>query len=455
MKKVVVVGLIISLFCSSLVVPNYAKNVENYSYLKLEANNIDDLGQCVGYTLIGPLDSHPTLIDMEGNIIHTWKNISVLGQMLPGGSVVGPTKPRTGYIMDREFKEVIQEEWNGEVIWNFTGWKYDHTDTIMARAHHDIKRVGNPVYYAPSHTYFHEGKTLVLARYNHTNNSVSKKEIVDDVIYEVDWSGNLTGFEWIATEHFDELGFNKLEKIGISLFPGYHCFMPEKLRNFFYIKHDWLHLNSIAIIGNNSWYDEGDERFHPGNIMITSRHANIIAIINQESGNILWKIGPDYSFKTKEGKKIGQIIGPHDAHMIPKDLPGEGNILIFDNGGVAGYGLLGMPNEKRKYSRVIEINPVTLDIVWEYKHPFGFKKITNGKWHKFFSGTISNSQRLPNGNTLICEGRSKRIFEVNTYGDIVWELLWNSDLYRAYRIPPEWVPGNPCGYEPWENFVMN
>jgi len=453
MKKVIVVGLILLLFCSGLVIPNYAKSVENYRFSNLETNNITDLEQCIGYTLIGPLDSRPTLIDMDGNIIHIWKNIFVLGQMLPGGSVVGPTKPRTGYIMDREFKEVIQEEWNDEVIWNFTGWKYDHADTIMARAHHDIKRVGNPVYYAPNNTYFHEGNTLVLARYNHTNNSVSKKELVDDAIYEVDWSGNLTGFEWIATEHFNEFGFSKLEKIGIALFPGYHCFMPEKLRNFFYIKHDWLHLNSIAILGNNSWYDKGDERFHPDNIMITSRHACIIAIISRESGKIVWKIGPDYSFKTEEGKKIGQILGPHDAHMIPKGLTGEGNILIFDNGGLAGYGLLGMPNEKRKYSRVVEINPVTLDIVWEYKHPFGFKKIPNGKWHKFFSGTISGSQRLPNGNTLICEGRSKRIFEVNKEGDIVWELLWNSDIYRAYRIPPEWVPGNPCGYEPWENLL--
>jgi hypothetical protein len=118
----------------------------------------------------------------------------------------------------------------------------------------------------------------------------------------------------------------------------------------------------MSKLGKNKWYNAGDERFNPENIMICSRHANIIAIICRETGEIVWKIGPDYSQKTEEGKKIGQIVGPHHAHMIPEGLPGAGNILVFDNGGFSGYGILGMPNKFRCYSRVIEINPYTLDI---------------------------------------------------------------------------------------------
>jgi hypothetical protein len=70
---------------------------------------------------------------------------------------------------------------------------------------------------------------------------------------------------------------------------------------------------------------------------------------------------------------------------------------------------------------------------------------------KFFSPFISGVQRLPNGNTLICEGRSGRVFEVTREGKIVWEYLNplggevepNAQggksppkaLFRAVRIP--------------------
>ena len=37
-------------------------------------------------------------------------------------------------------------------------------------------------------------------------------------------------------------------------------------------------------------------------------------------------------------RKLGWIIGQHHAHIIPRGLPGEGNLLVFDNGGWAGYG---------------------------------------------------------------------------------------------------------------------
>jgi hypothetical protein len=69
---------------------------------------------------------------------------------------------------------------------------------------------------------------------------------------------------------------------------------------------------------------------------------------------------------------------------------------------------------------------------------------------------LSSAQRLPNGNTLITEGQGGdrgRVFEVNPDKEIVWDYYMplKIHLYRAYRIPPDWVPGNPEGYPFWED----
>ena len=117
-------------------------------------------------------------------------------------------------------------------------------------------------------------------------------------------------------------------------------------------------------------------------------------------------------------------------------------MLVFDNGGSSGYGFAGpiAPNGvgafARATSRVLEINPVTLELVWSYAAP------------RFFSTNISGAQRLPNGNTLITEGAGGRVFEVTNDSAIVWEYMNplfagprpSNDVYRAYRLPYDWIP---------------
>ena len=139
--------------------------------------------------------------------------------------------------------------------------------------------------------------------------------------------------------------------------------------------------------------------------------------------------------------------------MIPRGLPGEGNILVFDNGGWAGYGPpnpgapTGYRNARRDYSRVLEFDPVTLEVVWQYTAAeAGFAPIVEA--YKFYSGYISSAQRLPNGNTLITEGTDGRLFEVTPEYEIVWEYISpyfgkkrnHNSVYRAYRVPYEWIP---------------
>jgi hypothetical protein len=152
---------------------------------------------------------------------------------------------------------------------------------------------------------------------------------------------------------------------------------------------DWAHINNMALLGPNKWYDTGDKRFHPENIIYDARVLNVIAIIDRPTGKIAWKVGPDFT-ATPALRKLGQIIGPHHAQMIPKGLPGEGNILVFDNGGYAGYGApnpgspTGMYNALRDYSRVIEFDPITLQIVWEYSMK-AIGALPKIEGHKFYS----------------------------------------------------------------------
>jgi len=449
--------LILLNFTTFFVEGNYSRNI---------IINKGDNSCCQGYTLISYQANinRAILINMEGKVIRRWFHIFPFpAKILPNGNIIfanEETEPSTHATEDST--ELIQLDWNENIVWSFKNW-----DDGRARQHHDFQREGNPVgYYAPGQPFMENGNTLILSHKNITNSNISDFTLIDDVIYEVDWEGNLTGFKWLASDHFDELGFDEETKKSIKEYPGCKCEIFIMLRG------DYLHINSISYLGQNHWYDEDPEKywyFNPDNIILDSRHANFIIIISKVNGSIVWRVGPRFPENYKEGY-LDSIIGPHNAHMIPKGLPGEGNILVFDNGGEAGYDKNGCPSKFRNYSRVIEFDPVTNEIIWEYKNSFGdqmnwfikilFFLIPGGKMHHFFSAYVSNAQRLPNGNTLITEGMTGRIFEVTPDSVIVWDYnlpLWIPLLnyryrlaYRAYRIPPEWVPKNPSGYENWD-----
>ena len=477
--------------------------IEGYGNLSFVTFETDEA--CEGYTLInkiGNIDGSAKLIDMNGKKVNSWTGffpsvVSFPAKMLSNGDIiVGKTPTLIPWIIFLLFGEdaghafaynqyVIQMDWNGTEKWSFNNWDeimfYGINIGMAARQHHDFQRDGNPVgYYAPGQDFVTNGNTLILAKKDLINSSISNTELHDDVIYEVDWNGEFTGFIWYGNEHFEEFGFDESAKASISSFPGLDLPTVDwcedvELQEF--SEGDYLHINSISRLGINKWYNEDPELysyFHPENIILDSRHGNFIAIIDHLTGNVVWRVGPDYSENTLEGQNIGQIIGPHNAHMIPNGLPGEGNILLFDNGGAAGYGdVAGQPNKFRNYSRIIEFNPVTLEIVWEYSNAKSeyadetfrhyWKTVTKGENHHFFSPYVSSAQRLINGNTLITEGFASRVFEVNSNGNLVWEYapanylekLLTPIFYRAYRVPPEWVSENIENYDLWENIYQN
>jgi hypothetical protein len=391
-----------------------------------------------GYTILTTKGEATVLIDMNGNVVHQWKNVCVEehpAKLLPGGYVMGATGERGRILAYPDSNDLSVVDWNGKIIWSFP----------KAGVHHDFQREGNPVgYYVPGmEPLVDKGKTLILSHKVVENKKISDKVLYDDVIIEVDYQGKIL-WEWLASNHFDEMGFDTIAKYVMYKNPNVTMDRTPGV-----VGGDWIHVNSASYLGPNKWYDAGDQRFHPDNVIYDGRQTNTTGIIDRKTGKIVWHLGPDFT-ATRELQRMGPTIGLHHAHMIPKGLPGEGNILIFDNGGYGGFGLpnpgapTGVNNALRDHSRVLEIDPITLKVVWEYNaNKSGYRDL-----YKFYSDYVSSAQRLPNGNTLICEGSVGRLFEVTPKYEIVWEYIspfYNMDekfnlVYRAYRAPYEYAP---------------
>ena len=131
-------------------------------------------GKCWnGFNVLSVLGADTNLIDMNGRVVKTWKGISGFpNKVLPGGHLMGSTGARNKKYGFQDQLNVVQVDWNGEIVWRF-----DRAELIsdpgeaprwMARQHHDYQREGNPVgYYAPGmEPLTTGGKTTMLT---HTN----------------------------------------------------------------------------------------------------------------------------------------------------------------------------------------------------------------------------------------------------------------------------------------------
>ncbi|MDA0240836.1 MAG: aryl-sulfate sulfotransferase [Proteobacteria bacterium] len=202
-----------------------------------------------------------------------------------------------------------------------------------------------------------------------------------EAIQEIDWRTKEVVWEWLSYEHLDPEG-------------DALCQLCPRDR--------WTNFNATEELPN-------------GDILVSARCISTIFIIDRKTGEITWRWGP------------GEISHQHNPTMLE-----NGNILLFDNGAHRIYTTI-------DYSRVIEVNPKTDEIEWEYKEnpPVDLN-----------SFICSGAQRLPNGNTLICECTKGRIFEVTKEGDTVWEYRvpfyhehpifgTNNMIFRAYRYDYE------------------
>ena len=169
-------------------------------------------------------------------------------------------------------------------------------------------------------------------------------------------------------------------------------------------RREWTHANSIHVTRS-------------GDFLLSFRSTSNVVLVSRATGEVTWEWG------------AGELGHQHHATELE-----SGNILIFDNGS---------HSRNRAASRVIEVNPDTKEIEWIYE---GSPPVS------FFSSYISGADRLPNGNTLICEGAHGRLFEVTHRGEIVWEYVnpffapdrsgrnLSNATFRVHRYGPEF-PG--------------
>ncbi|MFT4326059.1 MAG: arylsulfotransferase family protein [Candidatus Woesearchaeota archaeon] len=233
-----------------------------------------------------------------------------------------------------------------------------------------------------------------------------KGRLVDfDIIEHYDYSGKKL-FSWHAYSNLKDL--QKLHPkfpLDIPKIPLIPDFVKRKSPSPWGGLHDYYRFNSFQVIPKNVLEKENSS-FKAGNWLISARHGSLIFIIDKDTQKIVWSL----SYKDIKNHLEGQ----HAVQMLE-----NGNILMFDNGRYRGW------------SRIIEINPITKEIMFEYKAK------------DFFSLSRGYVQKLPNDNYLITESEKGRIFEITKDKELVWEYYHpkqqNNPQYPQSQGKRDWI----------------
>jgi len=341
-----------------------------------------------GFTLLSALGTESALlINMDGKVVKRWQFDDFrpgFGRLLPSGNLM----------ITGTDAELLKEA------------KAADEATLLANLPLRLRKLGGG--FAKLREYDFEGNLL----WSYDNPAIHHDFYVKE-------NGNILLPEWVPLpeELAKEVGGGMREKgkkdppmLGddiIEINRAGNVVARHHTWNYFHPRRDpiqplenrgeWTHVNALDLTGD-------------GKIVISCCTTSRVAIIDPETEKLVWKLsGPEISMQ-------------HHVTCLE-----NGNIQIFDNG-VNKPGV--MP-----FSRVIEVDPKTSKVVWQYKA---------NPPQQFFSGHISSAQRLEMGNVLICEGTSGRLFEVTRNNEVVWEwispFVHGSDdgalsvsIYRAYR----------------------
>lgn len=342
----------------------------------------------LGYTLFAPMSGQGEvyLVDLHGEVRHQWRLPHPPG--LYGYLLPNGNLFYSGNIPEERERVSQFARFKGGII-----LEADWDGNIVWQYrhldhHHDARRLrnGNVIFL----TLEKIPREMVSRIKGGIPDSEADGDIYADAVREVTPAGEIV-WTWHAYEHFD---------------PESHTITPHDRR------HEWTHGNTV-------------DELSDGNIILSFRNISTVVIVDKSTGNIIWELGDDV------------LAQQH----FPNELP-NGNILIYDNGTYRR-------GEPQLYSRVIEVDRKTREIVWQY--------IDNPP-RNFFSAYISGAQRLPNGNMLITEGNKGRVFEVTLEGEVVWEYMnpyfgkvksaldgqgpvyEDNAVFRSFRYAPEQVP---------------
>jgi hypothetical protein len=321
------------------------------------------------------------LIDMEGHTIHRWFRPSA--DIWPGAKQKrkGARYFRRAYLLEDGALLVIFEglglaklDKDSNVVWATP----PEGDTGPV-AHHDLEVQPN-------------GDVLALTRAPRIVPWLNTgKHILDDFVFIYGPDGEQKYRTSLA------------EAFGNS---AYRDVLVNRKRK----KGDIFHSNSVHMLDGSVAHV--NTAFDPGNVLISIRHLNMLAVLDPKKREIVWASRGAYKLQ-------------HDAEVLP-----NGNILLFDNGA-----------KTSQDSRAVELDPGSLETRWEYR---------GSEEDPLWSKTCGTVQRLPGGNTLIVESDNGRALEITPDGEIVWE--WFSPhrasndttlvatLFDLIRLPPETFP---------------
>lgn len=381
-------------------------------------------GAYPGYTLFAPQQYTDTyLIDLDGQLVHHWRSDYLPGNsayLLPEGHLLRTatfdptgTGPFTGGGAGGRIEEF---DWDGNLVWAFelaTG------DQLL---HHDIEKLPNGNVLAIAWEYKTEAEATAAGRQPGT---VRQGALWPDCVLEIAPTGSFGGtivWEWHVWDHL-------IQDVDPAL-PNYGDVAehPERIDINYDLEGrgqaDWNHTNGIDY---NAALDQ---------IIVSVRQFSEVWVIDHSTttaeaagssggrggrgGDLLYRWGNPAAYGAGDSDDR-QLFAQHDAQWIPAGLPGGDQILLFNN----GEGRTGT-----NYSSVDQIAP-PLTVEGTYSRAEGEAygpaapswSYTADPPEDFYSSFISGAQRLPNGNTLICQGAHGTFFEVTADGLEVWRYV--------------------------------
>jgi len=368
-----------------------------------------------GYTLFAPMRSTETyLIDKDGEKVHTWQSayrpgLSVYllenGELLRSGNANNTSNIFSGSTGTGGIIEIL--DWDSNILWS----KTLSDETTLS--HHDVEELPNGNILAIVWEAKTQQEALEMGR-----NSLSSEYLWVDTIYEICRASESNPCEdgevvwkWSIWDHL-------VQDEDSSITTTYNTSVanaPDKIDlNYFNQQSasDWTHINSV------DYNEESDQ------ILLSVHNFNEYWVIDHSdsSKGLLYRAGNPAAYGTT-GEKI--LYAQHDAQWIEKGLPGEGNILLFNNGSHRSDGDYSSVDEYCYANSTCNAG----DVISTY---------SEGPNGNFYAMNISGAQRLSNGNTLVCEGTTGRFFEYNADKEIVWEYNYGDVVFRATRYEKEY-----------------
>jgi hypothetical protein len=177
---------------------------------------------------------------------------------------------------------------------------------------------------------------------------------------------------------------------------------------------DLVHANSLALAND-------------GNLLLSSRNLSEITKIDLKTGDVIWRLGGRANmFTFVNGEPFAN---QHDVRQLP-----NGNITVFDN-----HGTPEQPAPSRGVEYQVDELKKTVSEVWSFTPS-----------QPVFGTYLGNTQRLPNGNTLLTWGAPYTkngynyltMTEVTPENHTLFELTFDQPYvsYRAFLFPWQGFP---------------